>query len=126
MANTATDAPAPPPPSPLQAGTSHNLGQNFAKAFTTQFVDENQQLQLVHQSSWGVSTRMIGGIIMTHGDDKGLRLPPKIAPIQVRGMCPGSGPVKRCRHVWAVWCQGRSAAGGCEAGAHGCAMRRAR
>lgn len=67
----------------LQAGTSHNLGTNFAKAFGTQFVDEQQQLQYVHQSSWGMSTRMIGGIIMTHGDDKGLRLPPNVAPIQV-------------------------------------------
>lgn len=79
----------------LQAGTSHNLGQNFAKAFSTQFVDENQALQHVHQSSWGVSTRMIGGIIMTHGDDKGLRLPPRIAPIQVRASCwPG---------LWGPW-----------------------
>jgi hypothetical protein len=129
----------------LQAGTSHNLGSNFAKvrswyscmiwcmrcarstgriqaavceptmcccytlcgcpincivmpgcwhtsaapgivlqAFGTQFLDEKGEQQLVHQSSWGVSTRMIGGIIMTHGDDKGLRLPPRIAPIQVR------------------------------------------
>lgn len=67
----------------LQAGTSHNLGINFAKAFNTQFVDEQQQLQFVHQTSWGMSTRMIGGIIMTHGDDKGLRLPPNIAPTQV-------------------------------------------
>jgi prolyl-tRNA synthetase len=67
----------------LQAGTSHNLGTNFAVAFGTQFADENQQLQYVHQTSWGVSTRMIGGIIMTHGDDKGLRLPPRVAPVQV-------------------------------------------
>jgi prolyl-tRNA synthetase len=67
----------------LQAGTSHNLGTNFAVAFNTQFVDEQQQLRHVHQTSWGVSTRMIGGIIMTHGDDKGLRLPPNVAPYQV-------------------------------------------
>lgn len=67
----------------LQAGTSHNLGANFAKAFGTQFVDEQQQMRHVHQTSWGVSTRLIGGIIMTHGDDKGLRLPPAVAPIQV-------------------------------------------
>ncbi|KAL6753740.1 prolyl-tRNA synthetase [Haematococcus lacustris] len=66
----------------LQAGTSHNLGSNFAEAFGTQYLDAQGQQQLVHQSSWGVSTRMIGGIIMTHGDDKGLRLPPRIAPIQ--------------------------------------------
>lgn len=72
-------------PPRFQAGTSHNLGTNFAKAFGTQFIDEAQQPQFVHQTSWGVSTRMIGGIIMTHGDDKGLRLPPNIAPTQVRG-----------------------------------------
>ena len=67
----------------LQAGTSHNLGQNFAKAFDTQFLDETGAKQYVHQSSWGVSTRLIGGIIMTHGDDAGLRLPPRLAPVQV-------------------------------------------
>eukprot|EP00963_Diacronema_lutheri_P008836 scaffold776_cov347-Pavlova_lutheri.AAC.34 len=67
----------------LQAGTSHNLGQNFAKAFGTRFQSENGEEEFVHQSSWGVSTRMIGGIIMTHGDDQGLRLPPRLAPIQV-------------------------------------------
>lgn len=67
-----------------QAGTSHNLGTNFAVAFNTQFVDEQQQLRHVHQTSWGASTRLIGGIIMSHGDDKGLRLPPNVAPIQVR------------------------------------------
>ena len=67
----------------LQSGTSHNLGTNFAKAFDTQFLDQNSQRQYVHQTSWGVSTRMIGGVIMTHGDDKGLRLPPRLAPVQV-------------------------------------------
>ena len=67
----------------LQAGTSHNLGQNFAKAFDTTFLDETGDKQFVHQSSWGVSTRLIGGIIMTHGDDAGLRLPPRLAPVQV-------------------------------------------
>ena len=67
----------------LQAGTSHNLGDNFAKAFNTRYLDESGELQYVHQSSWGVSTRMVGGIIMTHGDDNGLRLPPKMAPTQV-------------------------------------------
>lgn len=70
---------------PPQAGTSHNLGDNFAKAFNTRYLDEGGQLQYVHQSSWGVSTRMVGGIIMTHGDDAGLRLPPRLAPIQVGG-----------------------------------------
>lgn len=67
----------------LQAGTSHNLGQNFSRAFGTQFMDENGERQHVWQTSWAVSTRFIGGIIMTHGDDSGLMLPPKIAPIQV-------------------------------------------
>ncbi|XP_002991132.2 proline--tRNA ligase, chloroplastic/mitochondrial [Selaginella moellendorffii] len=67
----------------LQAGTSHNLGQNFARAFETQFTDVNGDLQHIWQTSWGMSTRMVGGIIMTHGDDKGLMLPPKLAPIQV-------------------------------------------
>ena len=67
----------------LQSGTSHNLGTNFAKAFDTQVLDQNSQRQYVHQTSWGVSTRMIGGVIMTHGDDKGLRLPPRLAPVQV-------------------------------------------
>ncbi|PSS33044.1 Proline--tRNA ligase [Actinidia chinensis var. chinensis] len=67
----------------LQAGTSHNLGQNFSHAFGTQFTDENGQRQHVWQTSWAISTRFVGGIIMTHGDDTGLLLPPKIAPIQV-------------------------------------------
>ncbi|CAN6458629.1 unnamed protein product [Victoria cruziana] len=67
----------------LQAGTSHNLGQNFSRAFDTQFMDENGQRQHVWQTSWAISTRFIGGIIMTHGDDAGLMLPPRIAPIQV-------------------------------------------
>jgi prolyl-tRNA synthetase len=67
----------------LQSGTSHNLGQNFAKAFDIKFTDENNDLQLCWTTSWGLSTRMIGGIIMTHGDDQGLRMPPRIAPIQV-------------------------------------------
>ncbi|KAL9265093.1 Proline--tRNA ligase, chloroplastic/mitochondrial-like protein [Drosera capensis] len=66
----------------LQAGTSHNLGQNFSRAFGTLFTDENGQRQLVWQTSWAISTRFIGGIIMTHGDDTGLMLPPNIAPIQ--------------------------------------------
>jgi len=67
----------------LQSGTSHNLGQNFAKAFEIQFTDENNELQFCWTTSWGLSTRMVGAIIMTHGDDQGLRLPPKLAPIQV-------------------------------------------
>jgi prolyl-tRNA synthetase len=67
----------------LQAGTSHNLGQNFAKAFGIQYLDRNNQLQYCWTTSWGMSTRMIGAIIMTHGDDHGLILPPRLAPIQV-------------------------------------------
>ena len=67
----------------LQSGTSHNLGQNFSKAFDIKFLDENNDLQYCFTTSWGVSTRMVGGIVMAHGDDKGLRLPPRLAPIQV-------------------------------------------
>ena len=67
----------------LQSGTSHFLGQNFARAFNIQFLDPNNQLQLAWTTSWGFSTRFIGAIIMTHGDDQGLILPPKLAPIQV-------------------------------------------
>ncbi|HHV61654.1 MAG: proline--tRNA ligase [Zestosphaera sp.] len=67
----------------LQAGTSHNLGQNFAKVFDITFLDEDNQLKYVWQTSWGVSTRLIGAIIMVHGDERGLALPPAVAPIQV-------------------------------------------
>ncbi len=67
----------------LQAGTSHNLGQNFAKAFDIKYLDRNNELQYCWTTSWGVSTRMVGAIIMAHGDDKGLRLPPVMAPYQV-------------------------------------------
>ncbi|WP_225993921.1 proline--tRNA ligase [Actinomadura rudentiformis] len=67
----------------LQSGTSHYLGTNFAKAFEIQYQDEDGKLQLAHTTSWGMSTRMIGGVIMTHGDDKGLVLPPRLAPYQV-------------------------------------------
>ena len=67
----------------LQAGTSHELGQNFSKAFEIEFSDENNKLQNPFQTSWGVSTRLIGMTIMAHGDDKGLKLPPNLAPIQV-------------------------------------------
>lgn len=66
----------------LQMGTSHFLGQNFAKGFDIQFLDKDDQLKYVWQTSWGTSTRMIGGIIMVHGDERGLRLPPKVAPTQ--------------------------------------------
>ncbi|MCK9329803.1 MAG: proline--tRNA ligase [Candidatus Cloacimonetes bacterium] len=67
----------------LQSGTSHLLGQNFAKAFGVKFLDQNGHEQYAWQTSWGMTTRMIGGLIMTHSDDKGLVLPPRIAPIQI-------------------------------------------
>ena len=67
----------------LQSGTSHNFGDGFAKAFGIQYTDSNNELQYVHQTSWGMSTRIIGAIIMVHGDDSGLVLPPRIAPTQV-------------------------------------------
>ena len=67
----------------LQAGTSHNLGQNFAKAFDVKFQTKDNKEELVWATSWGISTRLIGAVILTHGDDNGLRLPPKIAPIQI-------------------------------------------
>jgi len=67
----------------LQSGTSHNFGDGFAKTFGVQYTDANNKLQYVHQTSWGMSTRIIGAIIMVHGDDSGLVLPPRIAPTQV-------------------------------------------
>jgi prolyl-tRNA synthetase len=67
----------------LQAGTSHFLGQNFARAFDVKFLNKENKQELVWATSWGVSTRLIGGLIMTHSDDEGLILPPKLAPIQV-------------------------------------------
>lgn len=67
----------------LQAGTSHDLGQNFGKAFDVKFQNKEGQVEHVWQTSWGVSTRLIGGLIMTHSDDAGLVLPPKLAPVQV-------------------------------------------
>ncbi len=68
----------------LQSGTSHNFGDGFAKAFEIQYTDKENKLQYVHQTSWGVTTRLIGAIIMVHGDDSGLKLPPRIAPVQVQ------------------------------------------
>ena len=67
----------------LQSGTSHNFGDGFARAYGIQYTDQKNQLQYVHQTSWGVSTRLIGAIIMVHGDDSGLVLPPRIAPTQI-------------------------------------------
>ncbi|MFH1084924.1 MAG: proline--tRNA ligase [Chloroflexota bacterium] len=66
----------------LQAGTSHYLGDNFAKAFGIKYLDPNNEMRYCHTTSWGVSTRMVGAVIMVHGDDQGLRLPPRLAPIQ--------------------------------------------
>jgi prolyl-tRNA synthetase len=67
----------------LQMGTSHNLGQHFSKAFNIRFEDRSQNLQYVWQTSWGMTTRLIGAVIMSHGDDSGLKLPPRVAPTQV-------------------------------------------
>ena len=67
----------------LQSGTSHYLGTNFAEAFDITYTDENNQVQHVHTTSWGMSTRMIGAVILAHGDDQGLVLPPRLAPIQI-------------------------------------------
>jgi prolyl-tRNA synthetase len=66
----------------LQMGTSHNLGQHFSKAFDIKFEDRNQTLQYVWQTSWGMTTRTVGALIMVHGDDSGVRFPPRIAPVQ--------------------------------------------
>jgi prolyl-tRNA synthetase len=67
----------------LQAGTSHYLGQNFARAYDVQFQGRDGELEYAFATSWGVTTRLVGGVIMTHGDDRGLRLPPALAPVQV-------------------------------------------
>src|SRR5579864_3893776 len=67
----------------LQMGTSHELGQNFARVFDTTFLDESGNEQLVWQTSWGASTRLMGALVMAHGDDAGLRVPPRLAPVQV-------------------------------------------
>ena len=67
----------------LQAGTSHFLGQNFAKAFDVQFQNRDNKKEYVWATSWGVSTRLVGAIVMAHSDDQGLVLPPKLAPTQV-------------------------------------------
>jgi len=66
----------------LQSGTSHDLGQNFSKAYDIKFVDTDQKVKHVYTTSWGMSWRMLGGVIMAHGDDRGLRIPPKLAPIE--------------------------------------------
>ena len=66
----------------LQSGTSHDLGQNFAKAYDIKFADADRAIKYAYTTSWGVSWRMLGGLIMVHGDDRGLRIPPKMAPIE--------------------------------------------
>lgn len=76
----------------LQMGTSHELGQNFAKSFGVQFTSAEGRLEYVWQTSWGASTRMVGGLIMCHGDDAGLRIPPRLAPIQIVVMVVKDGP----------------------------------
>jgi prolyl-tRNA synthetase len=76
----------------LQAATSHNLGQNFARVFNIQFQDADGEVKLAWTTSWGASTRLIGAIIMAHGDANGLRLPPRVAPFQARGDDPRRVP----------------------------------
>jgi prolyl-tRNA synthetase len=85
----------------LQMGTSHELGQNFSRAFGIQYLDESGTLQLAWTVSWGVSTRMVGGLIMGHGDDAGLRIPPVLAPVQVVVVAvrDDAGTVERCRSL---------------------------
>ena len=86
----------------LQAGTSHNLGQNFAKASNIRFLNKNGELEYGYSTSWGVSTRLIGALVMVHGDERGLRLPPNIAPIQVVIIPVASkveGVVEKCNEV---------------------------
>ncbi len=83
----------------LQAGTSHYLGENFARGFDIQFLDKDNQLKYAHTTSWGVSTRLIGALLMVHGDDRGLAFPPKVAPIQVVFI--PVGPVKLREKVMA-------------------------
>ena len=81
----------------IQAGTSHHLGQSFAKAFGTQYVDRDNKLQYVYATSWGVSTRLIGTLIMCHSDDKGFVCPPRLAPIQVAIVPMGKDEAMRTR-----------------------------
>lgn len=89
----------------LQSGTSHNFGDGFARAFGIQYTDKENKLQYVHQTSWGMSTRLIGALIMVHGDDSGLVLPPRIAPVQVmvipiqqqkEGVLDAAGKLREC------------------------------
>ncbi len=89
----------------LQAGTSHNFGTNFAEAYNIQYQNKEGKLAYVHETSWGVSTRLIGAIIMTHGDERGLRLPPKVAPIQAVILpiaAHKGGVMEKCEEVFAA------------------------
>ena len=83
----------------LQMGTSHHLGQNFAKAFDITFSDAEGQTQHAWTTSWGVSTRVVGGLVMAHGDDRGLRLPPRIAPVQVIVLAVKDETIDAARHL---------------------------
>ena len=87
----------------LQAGTSHNFGTNFSVPFDVKYLSKEGKLEYCHETSWGVSTRLIGAIIMTHGDERGLKLPPKVAPIQVV-MLPiaahKGGVLEKCREIY--------------------------
>lgn len=95
----------------LQAGTSHNLGQHFSRAFGIQFQNKEGQLEYGYQTSWGATTRLIGALVMVHGDQRGLVLPPRVAPIQVvilpiaahkggvmEGLPAGGGAAAGCRN----------------------------
>ena len=79
---TTVEAYIPTPGRAIQGGTSHNLGQNFAKMFNIKFQDEKGETRIAWQTSWGLTTRTIGVMVMVHGDDKGLVMPPKVAPLQ--------------------------------------------
>ena len=83
----------------LQMGTSHNMGTNFAKAFGIQFTGSDGQVQLCNTTSWGVSTRVVGGLVMAHGDDDGLRLPPAVAPVQAVVMAIKEETVEEARRL---------------------------
>ena len=98
----------------LQMGTSHELGQNFSRAFGIQFSDAEGAQQFGWQTSWGVSTRLIGALVMAHGDDVGLRLPPALAPAEVvvhRGPPGRGGPARRPRPSWPTWPRPASGSG---------------
>ncbi len=90
----------------LQSATSHDLGQNFAKAYDITFVDADQQIKHVYTTSWGMSWRMLGAMIMVHGDDRGLRIPPKMAPIEAVFVPIVRSNDERARDACKTICQG--------------------